>query len=117
MAVEEVLELSAADLQGCRLRSFDIPDPVAAEMRDCAMEESGRFFLPAGAILPDAIKLLRRRLAEYGRKAGVEGSVFDRLSVPPGPPDEAVASLRNLSAALEPSPVIFNGSVSEDAQK
>jgi pilus assembly protein CpaE len=111
MAMEEVLELSAADLQGCRLRSSDVPDPVAAEIRGCAMKESGRFFLPADASLPEAIKLLRRRLAEYGRKAGIKEPVFERLHVPRCPPDESGASLRNLSAALEP-----NALVSEDAQ-
>jgi hypothetical protein len=110
MDVEEVLKLSAADLQ-------DVPDPVAAEVRDCAAEESGGFFLPAGGSLPEAIKLLRKRLAEYGRKAGVEGPVLERLRVPPCPSVEPSASLQHLCAALEPRSVICNKPVSEDIQK
>lgn len=108
--VEEVLKLSAADLQ-------DVPDPVAAEVRDCAVEESGGFFLPAGGTLPEAIRLLRKRLAEYGRKAGVEGPILERLRVPPCPSVEPGASLQGLWAALEPTLDSCDQPISEDTQK
>jgi hypothetical protein len=85
-------------------------------LRDCPAEESGGYFLPSDANLAEAIKQLRKRLAEFGRKAGVEGPVLDRLRVTPCAPLEPDTSLQKLCEAIEPSTAISDQPTPEEME-
>jgi len=101
MGAEEALRLSGEDLEGCRLKGMELPESTAAELRTYVRPGGGGLFLDSDTGLGDAVRTLKKRMAEYGRRAGIQGPVLERLCAPPAEADSAIGSLRSLESKLE----------------
>jgi len=98
MGFEEVLGLSVKDVDGARLRGIELTEALSADLRDFVRPGEGPLFLDGDGSVQAAMKTLRKRLAEYGHKAGIQGPVFERVCATGA--GVAANSLRNLGNEL-----------------